>query len=306
MSGRWRVAAAVVVGVLLGFFVCLAAFQPQTRTVVDRVAPADAGAAAAALANVQSATFGAKQAQTHLASIKTAPVVPFIRTLAVGTNGTAVKQMQRALVRAKIRPAKLGSSGSFGTITERELVAFQKAKRIKPVTGIYGPKTHHQLQPYYDLTARRALQAVAHTRTVLAIQKRIVAATSLAWKHRTSMAYSQSASRGFIPPSPLWPRATDCSGYVTWAFRSAGLPDPNGFAYSPVGYTGTLALHGTRVPANGALRTGDLVFYGGGFPYGHVAIVVNGFLRTVSSHGSPGIKVVRFDYRPVSAVRRYY
>lgn len=311
---RRRAAAILIAGVLLGFFAAFAAFdlgaaQRAPQRAVHAVAPQDAGAAAAKLAAVQSAQYGAKQAAVHLAAKRTSPIVPFIRTLKLRTHDDAgdgpgaVTELQRALIRARVKPRPL-ASGSFGLGTEAALKAFQREKKI-PASGIYGPATHHQLSPFYDLSGRRALQAAAHTRTVLAIQAKIVGATSLAWKHRLSMAYSQSASRAFIPASPLWPRATDCSGYVTWAFRSAGLPDPNGFAYSPVGYTGTLAQHGTRVSLN-SLRTGDLIFYGGGFPYGHVAIVVNGFLRLVSSHGSPGIKVLPFNYRPPSAARRYF
>jgi cell wall-associated NlpC family hydrolase len=196
-------------------------------------------------------------------------------------------------------------SGSFGAGTEAALKAFQRKHHIA-ASGVYGSVTHHALSPFYDLAGRRALQAVAHTRAQLAKYARINHGESYAWLHRTSMAYSQSASRAFLPLLPGFPRATDCSGYATWLYKISGLPDPSGFAYRVVGYTGTLAAHGVRVSANGALHPGDLVFYGGGWPYGHVAIVVNGFTRTVSSHGSPGIKVVPFNYRPVSAIRRYF
>jgi cell wall-associated NlpC family hydrolase len=102
---------------------------------------------------------------------------------------------------------------------------------------------------------------------------------------------------------------------VTWLFKVSGapvsglaghLPDPNGFGYRIVGYTGTLAQHGVRVSIGARLHVGDLVFYGGGYPYGHVAIVVDGFRRLVSSHGQPGVRTVPFNYRRVSAIRRYF
>lgn len=262
--------------------------------------------AASKAASSASAGFGALQASAHKAGITTAHIVPFIRTLNVGDSGPTVRQMQRALIAAKARPARFKATGHFGKITEREVVKFQHRKRVKPATGIYGKRTHHQLSPYYDLAGRRALQAVAHTRQQLTIAGRFVHAASVAWLHRAHMAYSESGTRSLLPLLPLVPPATDCSGYATWLFRNAGLPDPNGFSYVVVGYTGTLARHGVRVSANGAFHVGDLVFYGGGFPYGHVAIVVDAFRRLVSSHGSPGIRVLPFNYRPVSAVRRYY
>jgi len=259
-----------------------------------------------------STHYGTLQAQTHSALISTAPIVPFIRTLKLGSHDQAgdgpgaVTEMQRALIRAHFRPSSAKATGSFGVITERELVSFQKAKRIKPATGIYGKRTHHQLQPYYDLAGRRTLQAVAHTATQLRKYTRLLHGMGYAWLHRSQMGYSEGPSRQFLPLLPGFPRATDCSGYATWLYKISGLPDPSGFNYSIVGYTGTLANHGTRISANAALHVGDLVFYGGGWPYGHVAVVQNAFLRTVSSHGSPGIGVLPFNYRPVSAIRRYF
>lgn len=304
---RRRAAAILVVGLVLGFFAALAAFD--VRPTVPRE---DVTAAAPSIDALATAGYGRVQAQHHLALVRTAPIVPFIRTLQIGSRDDAgeghgaVYYLQRALIKAGVRPKNAKSTGQLGTIAARQLRVFQTRTKIKPVTGVYGPKTHHQLAPYYDLTARRALQGIAHTRAQLGKYARIVKATSWAWKHRTSMAYSQSISRGFLPSLPGFPRATDCSGYVTWAFKVALLPDPNGFGYSPVGYTGTLAQHGTRINASGALKVGDLIFYGGGYPYGHVAIVVDAIRRLVSSHGSPGIKVVPFNYRPVSAGRRYF
>lgn len=310
MSKR-RTALTVLVGVLLGFFLSIAAYQTGHWN-APSVPRDEVGAKSPTVAQLASTNYGKLQAKTHLALVKTAPVVPFIRTLKVGSHDDAgegrgaVYYLQRALIREGIRPAKDKPTGSYGAITARQVAAFQIRTHVKPTSGIYGPATHHQLSPYYDLSARRALQAVAHTRAQLAKYARVTHGTSYAWLHRTSMAYSQSFTRAFLPLLPRFPRATDCSGYVTWAFKVAGLPDPSGFAYRIIGYTGTLAQHGTRISANAAFHVGDLIFYGGGYPYGHVAIVVDAVRRLVSSHGSPGIKVVPFNYRPVSAARRYF
>ena len=112
------------------------------------------------------------------------------------------------------------------------------------------------------------------------------------------MSYSQSWSRTNLPPFPQVPRATDCSGYAIWVERHAGV-------WLPMGWTGTLAVEGWRVPYSLAtMRVGDLVFYGWGYPYSHVSVYIGHGL--VSSHGSPGIHILPVNYRPVAAVRRYH
>lgn len=306
---RRRVALTVLAGVLLGFFLGLAAFSLGTETASRAIPqPAPAGAAAATATEI----FGQLQAnKAPKCQGATSCVVVFIRTLSDTKKSNAkcpcpaVFQMQRALKAAKFRPASSSATGVFGNATRDEIKRFQKAKKL-PASGVYGLATHRSLSPYYDQAGRGRLQQVAHSRQVTKYRNAIVHAASVAWSHRSQMAYSQSASRGFLPVLPNFPHATDCSGYATWLFKVSGLADPSGFGYRIVGYTGTLALHGARVSASGRLFPGDLVFYGGGYPFGHVAIVVDGFRRLVSSHGSPGIKVVPFNYRPVSVIRRYF
>lgn len=278
-------------------------------TIGRQTAPApslDSYAASLSGASVASAQFGTLQARVHKAGVTTAPIVPFVGTLSLGAHGPAVREMQTALIHAKARPARDKATGNFGSITLHQVAAFQKKKRIRPITGQYGPRTHHALSTYYTLAQRGKLQAIVHARVQADHFARLLHAESVFWSHRGQAAYSEGASRSFLPLLPAFPRATDCSGFVTWEFKVSGLPDPNGFSYVVVGYTGTLARHGVRVSANGALHVGDLVFYGGGYPYGHVAIVVDAFRRLVASHGSPGLKVLPFNYRPVSAIRRYF
>jgi cell wall-associated NlpC family hydrolase len=73
---------------------------------------------------------------------------------------------------------------------------------------------------------------------------------------------------------PKLPFTTDCSGFVTMAYRYAGAPDPNGNGYDGQGYTGTLLAHGRKITA-GAVRPGDVVVYGcKSVPTGHHAAVV--------------------------------
>jgi cell wall-associated NlpC family hydrolase len=300
---RWRLAGVVLAGILLGFFLGLAAVTLGTSVPRDHVT-----AAAVPQSTARTASYGARQARLHPAGYSKPYVVVFIRTLQVGMKGCkcpTVFQLQRALKAAKVRPAGAKATGFYGTATRDQVKAFQRKVHLS-ASGVYGPATNLKLWRYYDQAARGRLTQVAKSRTVITFRHRIVHAASVAWSHRGLMRYSQSASRGLLPPLPGFPRATDCSGYATWLFKVSGLADPSGFNYRITGYTGTLATHGVRVSANGPLQPGDLVFYGGGWPYGHVAIVVDGFRRLVSSHGSPGIKVVPFNYRPVSVVRRYF
>lgn len=251
--------------------------------------------------------FGKAQAEAHKAAVTKPPIVPFIRTLSVGMKGCkcpTVFQLQRALKAAHVRPAKVKSTGYYGVQTGKEVAAFQRAHHIKPVTGRYGVKTHKALTKYYDKQGRQRLIAVAQSRKLSARLAAFVTVTTHARVvGGNTLTYSQSGSRGYLPAYPRLPPATDCSGYVTWVFHSVGLSDPNGFGYSPVGWTGTLAKHGVVVSAS-KVRIGDLVFYGGGYPFGHVTVYVGHGM--VSSHGSRGIKLVPITYRPVSQVRRYF
>lgn len=288
---RWlAMIVALVIGVAVGWSMQSITATPVTASKVPPTVAA-------------SAAFGKKQAQVHLAAIRKPPLVQFIRVLQVGDSGTAVFQMQRALKRAHYRKGR--TTGHYGKATAHQVANFQRHVHIRP-SGRYGQRTHFKLSKFYDAVGRGRLLTVAHGRLIAAKTSRIIHATAWAWSHRNSMAYSQSGTRAFLPLLPGFPRATDCSGYFTWVFKVSGMTDPNGFAYRIIGYTGTLAQHGIRISANAALQVGDAVFYGGGYPYGHVAIVVDAIRRLVSSHGSPGIHVEPFNYRPVSTIRRYY
>ena len=108
--------------------------------------------------------------------------------------------------------------------------------------------------------------------------------------------------RKIYPPRvPEW---EDCSSFATWTYFVAGAPDPNGAGYNGSGYTGTLSRHGRRLGGEGSSRSqqlklaqpGDLVFYGPGWPWGHVSIYIGG--GQVVSHGTEsGPNRTPIDYR---------
>lgn len=271
----------------------------------------NAGAATTPPKTAATAANGAKQAAHHKAEVTSAPIVPFIQTLRVGQKGCecpTVFQLQRALKAAGVRPSSQRATGYYGKLTGQQVAAFQRKAKITP-SGIYGSKTHHALARYYDKTGRQRLLQVQHSRRIVAITNAIVTVTTHAYNvGGETLAYSESSStRGILSKYPGLPPATDCAGYVTWVYKSIGLPDPNdhGYNFNPVGWTGTLGDRGTVVSATNA-RIGDLAYYGGGYPFGHVAIVVHLHPTLVSSHGERGIHILPLTYRPLSQVRRYF
>ena len=89
------------------------------------------------------------------------------------------------------------------------------------------------------------------------------------------------------------PRAFDCSGLVSWAFRQAGVTLPR--------TSRAMASVGTPV-AKSQLQPGDLVlFYR---PVSHVAIYVgNGQVVHASTSGQP-VKITALDRMPFAGARR--
>jgi CHAP domain len=91
-----------------------------------------------------------------------------------------------------------------------------------------------------------------------------------------------------IPLNLVFPKWTDCSGFVTWCYWVAGCNDPNGLNFDGQGYTGTLLSHGKHInPAQ--VVPGDVVVYGPGTG-DHTALVVqvDGYNIMTVSNGQEG------------------
>ncbi len=159
------------------------------------------------------------------------------------------------------------------------------------------------MRTYSGLSARK--RAVA--------RRLIRQACLLMLHHAPAVHYTQTVSRweGIVRKLRAWrgqfPSYSDCSSSATWilwqAYEHFGLPDKLNGTQWQSGYTGTLSKHGK--PIHSTPKIGDLVFYGSGWPYEHVAVSLGG--RVVFSHGSEGGPyLLDIDYRPDRReVRRY-
>lgn len=235
-------------------------------------------------------------------------IVPFRRRLARGSKGGDVLAVKRALsVAGHMKWG--GFTRTFGIYAERSLKRFQKAKGLKP-TGIYSMETHRKLAPHFDRYGAWLMGAIPKRDDEGPDdpRARIVAAMTLLYHHREAVHYTMSGRRmqgvrmKLRPPKfPVW---EDCSSSATWAYFAAGCPDPNGLGYNGFGYTGTLSRRGSAVPTDQA-KPGDLVFYGGGWPFHHVAVYA-GHGRVLSHGSEGGPYLLPIDYRTDRAMIRTY
>jgi cell wall-associated NlpC family hydrolase len=259
-----------------------------------------------AASTTASERYGVLQAQ---ARAKPKPHVvpylgPFARIRKYGkVCGPEVRLMEGALRNTTPPVRKTKAQTCIGDATVKQLRAFQKRHGLPP-SGIYGLRTHRALAHAYTAEQRSDLLYIAH---LIVVRKERAAVLIVAGHVRlvgSRMGYTQSGSRANFGHWPDVPQNTDCSGFATWVMWQAGVGFRVGYfgPGSPVGWTGTLGRQGKHVSIRQGLAVGDLVLYGGGFPYGHVAVYIGHGL--VISHGSPGIKVLPLNYRPVSEVRR--
>jgi hypothetical protein len=85
--------------------------------------------------------------------------------------------------------------------------------------------------------------------------ERIVEAAKWAVAHKQNFTYRETRSpvvKSLFQKSVI----TDCSGFATLCYKAAGVKDPNGLKYNPLGDTVTLKLHGKKTNTP---QPGDLV-----------------------------------------------
>jgi hypothetical protein len=125
---------------------------------------------------------------------------------------------------------------------------------------------------------------------VASLRRKIVAAA------RWGIANEPRIHYGEVRPIPLGttlPLTTDCSGFVTICFYSAGAPDPNGLGYTGLGYTGTMLDH---LDETDEPKRGDVVVWGA-YPGRHCAIALEAADDPLlASHGKErGPIAIRFS-----------
>lgn len=234
-------------------------------------------------------------------------VVPFGRNIALVARGPDTRAVKRALARAG--HGKLGtiatSAPIFGPVAVLHLRAWKKTVPGLPVTSVYGLASHRQLVPHFDDYC-----ISEYTRGASEPRDRIIAAALALYAVRDLILYTQGPHRMTIvrkqlrppfPPETIW---EDCSSAATGVYWIADIADPNGRDYDGYGWTGTLCEHGRPVTLEQA-QPGDLVFYGPGPPWTHVAVYLGG--GRVWSHGSnEGPLILLIDYRPDRGQVRSY
>lgn len=222
----------------------------------------------------------------------------------VAQCGPAVRIMEGALRRTTPPIRKTKAANCVGAATTNQIKTLQRRHKIVP-SGIYGLRTHKALSHAYSRQQTLDLIYLQRRHRDALRRSTILIVTAHAFQQQGLMGYCNDGQlrhcsrRGEWPAWPDVPRHTDCSGYVSWVLFQSGVPNPNGVG---VGNTGSLILHGARIPINGPLKIGDLIFYG--YNNSHVAIYIGHGL--VSSHGQPGINIHPYGYRPIYGIRRYF
>lgn len=237
------------------------------------------------------------------------PKVPLNRQVKRGMKGNDCYAIKRALRRKKFSKGltlKGPTRFKFGVKAVENLKAFQRRYKLK-ADGVYGKATHRKMVDSggFDKYGRYLMSTAPKTQAASGIRERIVAAARFGANNRGRIHYTQSSLRMYgVRHRIRIPRVTpyeDCSSFATWCYWHAGAKDPNGLGYAGYGFTGTLAQHGKRVTTP---KPGDLIFYGSGPPYSHVAVYIGKGLCV--SHGSEaGPMILNYRYRPVAAIRSY-
>jgi hypothetical protein len=249
----------------------------------------------------------------------------WIRTLRIGAIGPDVEAVKRGVFRAlgakhawgEYAAAKLLSKRLYGKVFAGHMRRYQRSRNL-PATGVLDRDTFESLkrakrkgtqEPAFDARARELWEA-AEKRYLgdNAMRLQIVQAARRLYDRRDEIEYSQRRP-WLYRPAPLVPSEIDCSGYVSHAYREAGVKDdPNGYEpdWPGYGFTGTLWATGKPISV-AQLKPADLIFYGQPWRAGGAAhvTVYRGGGRAYSMGSDSGPSDVAWNYRPVVGCRTY-
>ncbi|SHF49175.1 Putative peptidoglycan binding domain-containing protein [Caldanaerobius fijiensis DSM 17918] len=154
-------------------------------------------------------------------------------TLKKGSRGDAVKMLQENLNRLGYSTG--GIDGVFGPATERAVKAFQ-AKYNLPVNGIAGPQTISAIKRALSTSAvvvsRGLYERAAVNTSIVDIAKQYLG---------TPYVYGGTTPSGF-----------DCSGFVQYVFKQAGIS---------IGRTAVDQYEGGTYVSSDKLLPGDILFF---------------------------------------------
>jgi len=235
-------------------------------------------------------------------------IVPFTRAIKMGQRGQDVRAVKRALVHQGVLDQKLSKvTNSAGKSFRSAVKQYQKRHDLRQ-TGTYTKATHEKLRAggHFDSYGAHLMRSYAPARAKKSSTGAKGIASAALYAHsKQPRHYTQGAARwqpvSMVPwQQHMWAYG-DCSSFATGCFKMAGLPDPNGMGYR-AGYTGTLCQHGKAVTTP---QPGDLLFFGSGPPWTHVAVAVSS-TRCVSHGSEGGPYLVPINYRPDQGqIRRY-
>jgi peptidoglycan hydrolase-like protein with peptidoglycan-binding domain len=226
------------------------------------------------------------------------------RVLKQGLRGNDVLAMKRALSMANYGRWKPFTK-LFGPAYTTHVKNFQRDHGIK-VDGVYGPSTHKALAKYFDAYGMKLMNDMAYEyrQENDPINQMVSAALEIYNYCRLTGRgqYTQTGRRMSIVRNKLktpFPAKTflyeDCSSSCTGISFIAKIPDPNGLGYDGEGYTGTMSVHGFRVPEP---AIGAFGFFGWKWPYTHVVMCIARHPQTlVFSWGSDLPKILPANYR---------
>jgi hypothetical protein len=209
-------------------------------------------------------------------------------------KGSDVRAVQRTLRQLGLRKAR--PTGRYGRGTVKQVKEFQRKHGLR-ADGVYGFNTHGRLHRHFDATAKREYQSFT-----------VIHVALWAAARNGSMHYVQMRPMDDMAPPPNINSQLDCSEFLTWCFKAAGLRDPSDLGYAGWGNTATQVIHGRSVADIRQARPGlSAVFYGmnsAGDPT-HVAVYIGKRKRfgvlsrhvVVSMGSEPGPLVLPYDYR---------
>lgn len=247
--------------------------------------------------------------------------VAFCRDIKPGARGKDVIAHKRAVSRAfpDLYPWQ-DFSGYYGRYFEKAVIKAKKRLELGSDDGIIREPFHTALEQHrahnkpsewaFDDYAKLLATEYCHTFTTQTVRDKIVEAGFYWYARRWKTKYSQNRPGEMCKP-PQVASAWDCSLFFTNTHYAADAPDPNGYNYKGLMYTGSLLAGGKKVPLS-KLRKGDAVMYGytssarPGFPVGsptHVALYVGDGM--VLSFGSYPMKYLPYDYRGINCYVSY-